>query len=166
MPTPRALHSSESNEWYTPPAIVDAARDVMGGIDLDPATCAQAQAWIQADQFYTERGLEQPWKGRLFVNPPYGRTGNKRRWSQHLIAAHDSGSVTAAVLVVTAAMNDLWFNPLLAYPICFPKGRVKFISASPSKQSPGHSTAVVYLGKDEQAFVDRFQVFGPVVRRI
>ena len=34
--TPPAYHSHNKDEWLTPPAIVHAARLVMGPIDLDP----------------------------------------------------------------------------------------------------------------------------------
>ena len=54
--TTAARHSSETNEHYTPTEIVEAARATLGGtIDLDPASCAEANGWIQAKQIYTRK---------------------------------------------------------------------------------------------------------------
>jgi hypothetical protein len=48
-------------EWYTPPHYVFMARQVLGKIDLDPASNEVAQAWIQAAKYFTvvEDGLKQ-----------------------------------------------------------------------------------------------------------
>jgi hypothetical protein len=67
-------HSCDSPEWYTPKPIVEAAREVMGAIDLDPASHAEANEIVQAARFYTEaeNGLVLPWFGRIMHNPPGG----------------------------------------------------------------------------------------------
>lgn len=70
------MEVTKSSEWYTPPKYIEAAREVMGGIDLDPASCATANQIVKATAYYTkeQNGLEQNWKGRVWLNPPYGRT--------------------------------------------------------------------------------------------
>lgn len=70
-----AKHSSQSVEHFTPHAVVEAARELMGGIDMDPASCAAANKYIRAAVFYSRRrnGLKhRPWYGRVFLNPPGG----------------------------------------------------------------------------------------------
>lgn len=64
-----------ATHWLTPPEYIEAARAVLGRIDLDPATHPEAQEWIKARQFYTRRdnGLSRDWRGRVWLNPPYAR---------------------------------------------------------------------------------------------
>lgn len=67
-------HSMDSSEWYTPSPFVEAGREVMGGIDLDPASHEEANRTVKATRFFSEddNGLVQRWYGRVFVNPPGG----------------------------------------------------------------------------------------------
>jgi hypothetical protein len=64
---------TKEEEWYTPPNIIEAARTVLGNIDLDPASCVEAQKYVQARCYFTpkEDGLSKKWKGRVWLNPPY-----------------------------------------------------------------------------------------------
>ncbi len=52
-----------SNEWYTPSYIIEAARQVLGSIDLDPASCALANQTVKAAKYFTvdDDGLAQSW---------------------------------------------------------------------------------------------------------
>jgi hypothetical protein len=74
-------HSSESTEHYTPAFIVEAARQTMGGIDLDPASCSEANAWIQAGMWLgrEDDGFKRRWHGRVLLNPPGGLSDDMQR---------------------------------------------------------------------------------------
>lgn len=67
-----ARHSSESNEWGTPVPVVEAGRETLGGIDLDPFSSESFNERVKATLFYSSNGFDAPWMGRCFVNPPGG----------------------------------------------------------------------------------------------
>ena len=62
-----------NDEIYTKPYLIEVARKLMGGIDLDPASSPLANKVVQATNYYTaaDNGLEQDWYGRLWCNPPF-----------------------------------------------------------------------------------------------
>ncbi len=88
------LQSSGNTEIYTPPDIVDGWHEVLGEIDLDPASSEIANRTIRAKTIYTEPaydvllerasdgapirryvdwgGLSKPWCGKVGNNPPFG----------------------------------------------------------------------------------------------
>jgi len=73
----------------------------MGGLDLDPATCEEAQAEINAPTYYTkkENGLARPWFGRVFLNPPYSMPLIEE-FTQKVIEEYDTGRIDQAVVLV------------------------------------------------------------------
>lgn len=158
--TPRqVLHSSEHNEWYTPAPILEVARQLLGKIELDPASCAAANAIVQAERFYTlaDDGLQQSWVcSTLWLNPPYGKTRNRSNqdiWSQRLVQSWRLGHVDAALLLVNAATDTAWWQALgREFPVCLIAGRLKFWRPEVPADSPTHGNSLIYMGAKVHLF--------------
>ncbi len=62
------------DEWYTPAPVIEAARRLMGSIDLDPASCETANQVVKATRYFTisDDALQQDWSGNVWCNPPFG----------------------------------------------------------------------------------------------
>lgn len=73
--TIRGTEGTGEFERYTPAEYIAAVREVLGEIDLDPASSALAQETVRAIEHFTvdDDGLAQEWHGRVFLNPPYHR---------------------------------------------------------------------------------------------
>ena len=112
--------SGGPDEWFTPLHYIDAAKGVLGNIDLDSATCTFAQSRIQAGQFFTKQddGLLHPWRGRVWLNPPYSRVAE---FVTKLLQEIAAGNVTAAILLTHNNTDAAWFHDAAgaASAICF-----------------------------------------------
>ena len=167
----KLIHSSKTNEWYTPARYVEAARQVMGGIDLDPASHELANQIVKAARFFdsSHSGLLEDWHGRVFLNPPYGKTKNRSNqeiWSTYLVKQYQLGHTTEAVLLVNAVTDRKWFQKLWVYPICFTDHRIKFYNPTGTPNQPTHGNAFVYLGQNSAGFIEVFRQFGTIASLI
>jgi hypothetical protein len=167
-----------SDEWYTPSRYVEAAREVMNGIDVDPASCEMANQIIKATKYYTreENGLEHPWHGRIWLNPPFGRRQtpgaktNQGYWILKLIEEYQAGRVTEAILLTTCRPDTSWFASLWQFSICFTDHKVGFYTPEAGQilqeVSHAHGTLFVYLGPNEHRFLTLFSKFGRIAKAI
>lgn len=161
------IQQSLSNEWYTPAEYLEAARYVMGGIDIDPASNDYANQRVQAGVYYTSEtnGLEQEWHGRCWLNPPYGRMSGA--FIQRLTEQYKAGNVTEAVVLLNAHSAETdWFAPLWDHLLCFTDHRINFESPDGVKDGSTHGSVFIYLGQNERAFHEAFKQFGYVVKQV
>ncbi len=156
-------HNSGENEWYTPAPIIEAARSVLGEIDLDPASSLEANTIVKARRFFSaaDNGLKQTWTGRVWMNPPYAQP-LVAEFSEKLAGSVQMGDVTAAIVLVNNATETAWFRRLIdvTSSLCFPGGRVRFWSASKESAAPLQGQAILYVGPNVHEFAAAFMSFG------
>lgn len=150
-------YSSESPEWYTPPHIVDCVLDALDTIDLDPCSNSLTEPVIPAAKHFTttENGLAQMWRGRVYMNPPYGRV--IAEWIAKLLSEYLVGNVTEAIALVPARTDTEWFRCLKQFPRCFVAGRLNFSGYENSAPFP---SALFYFGPNTARFVQAFDSVG------
>jgi len=160
---PHVSRNDGENEWYTPPDYIEAARDFMGGIDLDPATSEIANRTVRAAQIFTaeDNGLLQPWHGRVWMNPPYA-SELVGRFAAKLCEHVDAGDVTAAAVLVNNSTETQWFQVMAAraHSICFPLKRVRFLDPDGKPGAPLQGQAVIGIGGGTGDFLYAFRGFG------
>lgn len=154
------------NEWYTPQEYVEAAREVLGDFDLDPASSDIAQQRIKAAEYFTlaDDGLSKDWYGRVWLNPPYAQPAI-RQFIEKLCAEYSDSDVVGAVLLTHNYTDTAWFHIAAqqASAICFTRGRIGFLSPEGKRAAPTQGQAFFYFGPDSERFADVFQRFGLVV---
>lgn len=172
-----------SQEWYSTPEIVEAARKLMGGIDLDPCSSAEANEIVKATRWYgaDKDGLTQDWNGRVFVNPPGGLVLD---FWEKLMGEYATMRTFQAVWVGYSLEQ---FQTLqasncghpLQFDTCIPKKRIAFTESTLSqldrrarceakgkpfnpKSSPSHGNYLTYLGPQVERFREIFGRIGVV----
>lgn len=156
--------TAASDTWNTPAALVALVRQVLGAIDIDPATNASAQAVVQAATHYTSEtdGLVRGWPGRVFLNAPYS---DPAPFVAKLLDELDAGRATEAIALVNARTSSRWFQSLAVRAWrCELRQRVRFWRPDRPEGSAGRSSSVVfYIGPNPRRFVTVFRSEGVTV---
>ena len=158
---PHVSYNSGNNEWYTPADIIEAARAVMGSIDIDPASNDIAQKVVKAKIYYTAEtnGLNKKWTGNVWLNPPYA-SELIGKFVDKLIKEQEH--YEQAIILVNNATETEWFRKIIsiASAVCFPKGRVKFYLPDGKTGAPLQGQAILYIGASPKKFTDAFLKVG------
>lgn len=156
------------NEWYTPAEYVEAARSVLGAIDLDPASSDRAQETVKAAEYFTlqNSGLGKPWHGRVWLNPPYAQP-HVQHFVEKLVLELAEERVSAAILLTHNYTDTAWFHcaAKACAVLCFTRGRIAFVDPDGEPCAPTQGQAFFYFGADRKQFTSVFKDFGFIVRR-
>jgi hypothetical protein len=136
-----AMHAKRNDRYLTPLPFIAK----LGKFDLDP--CG-APGHATAGEVWTPEevgdGLSLPWHGRVWLNPPYGRTMGD--WVRALIR-HGSG----VALIPCAPDTKLWHDDIFpaASAVLFVKGRMHFEGVTHPSNHP--SAVVAFSFEDAKA---------------
>jgi phage N-6-adenine-methyltransferase len=162
----RGTTGTGENEWYTPADHIALARQVMGGIDLDPASSHVANRVVQAAAYFSAEtnGLDKDWAGRVWLNPPYAQPFIAQ-FADKMVQEWKSGRVESGIVLTHNYTDTAWFQGLAetAAAICFTRGRVRFVSPAGDLAAPTQGQAFFYFGSDVDIFADVFGDVGFVV---
>lgn len=121
MPSIGKHHSARAGteQWLTPPALIER----LGPFDLDPCSLLP-RPWptARAHYYHPIDGLAAPWRGRVWLNPPYS-SQIIGRWLQRLA---DHGVGTALIFARTETQpffRQVWER---ATALLFLEGRLHF----------------------------------------
>lgn len=139
-------YATRNDRWLTPLPLIRA----LGGFDLDPCGAPNHPT---ADEIWTPEthgdGLSLPWHGRVWLNPPYGRT--MVDWMRRL-AEHGEGTALVFARTETALFHEVVWP--VATAILFLRGRVTFLDpegVEASANSGAPSVLIAYGDRDRDA---------------
>ena len=129
------------DEWLTPPEIIKS----LGEFDLDPCSPIN-RPWDTAKKHYNifDNGLEQPWVGRVWCNPPYGK--ETAIWLKRCAEYGNAIALTFARTGTKMFFSCVWDK---ATAVLFIKGRLKFYHVSGEQgSSAGAPSVLIAYGKE------------------
>jgi len=138
--------SARSETWLTPPAILEQ----LGPFDLDPCAAPEPRPWPTASAHYTRRenGLRMPWRGRVWLNPPYGGPAVIGPWMRRM-AGHGCGTALLFARTETEIFFDCVWDRATA--LLFLRGRLNFHlpDGRRANKNAGAPSVLIAYGRDD-----------------
>jgi len=179
-------------EVGTPSFVLEAARQVLDGFDLDPASNAEFNKKVKAAKYFTieDDGLKQKWSGRVWMNHPFGQPESKCHivrsrckkkicetrgyhidqdrpgnadWINKLTSEYRDGEVTEAMCITFASTSESWFRPLFKFPKCFLIPRTNYyLLDGRPYKGATKGSVVTYFGESPALFARVFADLGEI----
>lgn len=134
----------QTDEWYTPKYVFDAMETYF---DMDVAAPVEGPLNVPCREWISEDSLERPWRGFVWMNPPFGGRNGLVPWL-HKFKEHGQG-----VALVPDRTSAPWWQDMAEWcdSVLFVSGKIKFIRPDGSHgRSPSVGTTLVargYLGR-------------------
>jgi len=161
----KSVPKADMDELFTPEDYIKAVKKVMGDIDLDPASCEEANKVIQASQIFTKNddGLGQEWRGKIWINPPCSN-GAAPRFAKKFVRECKNKNCTEGIVLFQNSTYTAWFQDLLQISgaLCLTKGRIEFGCGDETVSFPD-GQVFFYFGKNIKKFTNEFSKYGVIV---
>lgn len=148
---------SGKDEWLTPPEVTSA----LGEFALDPCSPIK-RPWDTAKKHYTilDNGLMQPWEGRVWCIPPYGKEAVK--WLEKCATHGDCIALTFARTETRMFFSCVWEK---ATAVLFIKGRLKFYHVNGEQgDSAGAPSVLIAYGEENAEILKNCNIKGKFLR--
>ena len=150
--------AGETDEWYTPKYIFDALGE---RFDLDVAAPIDGPRHVPADDWYSDLSLIMPWRGFVWMNPPFGHQSTKRDWLGKFFM-HGNG-----IALLPDRTSAPWWQEFAprADAVMFVSPKVKFEKPDGTiGESPGTGTVLMAAGKRAENALMRARILGAIFK--
>ena len=139
--------NANTHTWLTPEYFFSE----LGNFDLDPCAAPEPRPFPTAKKMLSlpkHDGLKEEWKGRIWLNPPYG--SHTPFWLKKL-KEHNDG-----IALVFARTDTKWFQEIMQNQGVFLlKGRIKFLypDGTVAENSSSTPSCLIPFGKKNIAAI-------------
>jgi hypothetical protein len=153
-------HLSKTSLWYTPMWLIEKCREVLGTIDLDPASDEFGNTRIRATHWWNNCSLETPWPTvtSVFLNPPGGKIGNQSQaalfWAKFMsewaAGRFEHGIFIGFSIEIMQTAQQVCAVPPQAFPFCVPSSRFGFDDENGVENTqPPHAPVIIYVPRPD-----------------
>lgn len=134
-------HKGKTNSWLTPLSIVNS----LGKFDLDPCGFKHHKTASNIIEL-PEDGLSAKWKGRVWLNPPYGK--EQQEWLRKM-KIHGNG-----IALIFSRLETRWIQEFIGNGFFQIEGRIKFLKPDGNEHNSSNagcgSILIPFSAKDER----------------